>query len=590
MPTQITPELLKPYFEGTKKHGKYQETCEQYAELKVHADGEYPKEIIESVRPQEPLFIKERRKRVFAAITKPVIGTVLNSLNKIRKSSEYQIKYDKKAVNDPLIKEGETLYDYMETKFPVFGSATGWLFNDCLKQYCIDSDAVCLVIPLQWNLPANEFRKPFPFIFNSPYVLEFKENDYAILKSPEGVVKNLSGGGVVELDVYIVVTTTDITVYEQQENRKGWLPVDVLVHNSGRLPAFRLGGVVLTRSQGQYIWTSRLSPMLPYLKEAVREYSDMQAAVEMHLFLERWEYDAPICGDCNGLGTVIKNEVTVKCPNVNCKSGQVERSPYQVHIVKPPMPGENPPPTPPGGYFDKDVEIIKIQDARIDKHLFKAFASVSMEFLFKTPLSESGLAKQWDRDEATNFVHACAEDLVRIMDFLYWFSNHYRYMDVIKDVKRRLSFLPTIPVPEKYDIFTSAMLIEEIKALPETTPTPIKKAIYIELAGKKFSHDDSVSRMVQLNLSLDPLPGLTVDEKASMKMNGGVTEEDYVISCQLDPFIARAMEEDESFPEKPLSEKLDVLRKFAKEVIAANDAAVKILPDNEPQDDEPIIP
>ncbi len=42
---------LEKYLIGTKRHPAYKKTVEIYEELKVHADGEYPKDAIEERRP-----------------------------------------------------------------------------------------------------------------------------------------------------------------------------------------------------------------------------------------------------------------------------------------------------------------------------------------------------------------------------------------------------------------------------------------------------------------------------------------------------------------------------------------------------------
>ena len=64
---------------------------------------------------------------------------------------------------------------------------------------------------------------------------------------------------------------------------------------------------------------------------------------------------------------------------------------------------------------------------------------------------------------------------------------------------------------------------------------------------------------------LDPLYGVTEDEKMTRKSNGGVTDTDYIISCNILQFVQRAMAEDADFYRRKLSEKQAKIKAFAEE-------------------------
>jgi hypothetical protein len=366
MPTKLTPELLKAYFSGTKSRYKYKESCDEYMDLKIHADGEYPRQIIDERRPHEPDYVKEYRKKIFAAITMPQVDKVFTSLSKGRKSADWMIRFDEGKI-PAKVRKGETLKDYTETDFPIFGSVTNWAFSVLLKQYGIDANGVCLVMPEQWDIQPNEYYRPKATIFNSPNVIEFVHGDFAILKSEEKVITNFNNYST-EGDVYYVVTTSVIERWQETKTAQKFERVATFIHNEGSLPCWQMRGVSLKATEHGNLWRSRLFPMVPFLKEAVREYTDLQAGVVLHLFLERWEYDSQDCKVCNGLGKIMQGSRSVRCPEKDCNGGKIATSPYQKKILKTPKAGEPPVPNPPAGYIDKDVEIIKVQDARIDKH------------------------------------------------------------------------------------------------------------------------------------------------------------------------------------------------------------------------------
>ena len=213
----------------------------------------------------------------------------------------------------------------------------------------------------------------------------------------------------------------------------------------------------------------------------------------------------------------------------------------------------------------------------MDDHQFKALAAVNMEFLAMTPLTVSGEAKKADREETNNFAHGIAEDVVAVDDQVYYFSNEWRYYKVVPDQAKRLAMVPKIAVPEKFDLFTSAYLVEELQKAKEAKVNPaLVKAMEVEYAAKKFNYDDDVKIEVGLVLNLDPLPGISTEEKSSMLSNKGVTETDFVISCNISQFVKRALVADEKFKDKKHPEQMQVMTKFADETMKATSEAEKL--------------
>jgi len=576
MPTKITAELLSKYFKQGHKHKAYAETVKAYTDLKIHIDGEYPSEIIDKARPSEPDHIKEYRKQIFAHVTMPTASKVITSLSKIRKSEDWNIKYDETAISKA-IRPGESLYDYMDLNFPYMGSATNWTFNHLLKQYLADPNAVIVDMPIEMAIPDTDYFRPFPFIFNSDRVMEFVEDDYCIVKSTDKSEMKV-GEAVLEGDIYYVATTTFVQKWEQNQTDQGFAMTAEVIHNFGKMPAFKTKGLSWKTLDKSFLYRSRIYAMVPFLNEAAREYSDLQAGVVQHLFLERWEFEGQKCKACSGVGKVKSAAGNmVKCPDKNCNGGTMIRSPFQTIVVRNPLPGQPMAPNPPAGYIDRNPEIIKLQDERVDRHQFKALAAVNMEFLAMTPLAQSGVAKMTDREETHNFAHGVAEDIVAILDKVYYFSNEWRNFKVVADKTKRLAMLPKIAVPEKFDLFTSAYLVEELQKAKEAKVNPaLVKAMEVEYAAKKFNYDNDVKIEVSLVLNLDPIPGITQDEKASMLMNKGITEIDYIVSCNISQFVKRALTEDPKFAISTHADQVKKMQEYGAEIQKATSAAEKL--------------
>lgn len=566
---EFTTEELQDYFSGKKKHEAYLQTVELADAMRIHSDGIYPQTLIDERRPSESEAVREYRKLIWKPISKTEFGKVMAVLNKIRRSAEWSIKFDETAEAVKRIPEGETLADYFENKFPRFGNLTTWLFEVLLRAYCVDANAVVAVMPMQEETAPDQFVKPYPFIFFSDQVIDFAEGEYAVLKSRSKTTftenKTVKQG-----DIYYVLNTVKVERYDQISSDGEYQLAWEYVHNMQLLPVVKTKGVLLEEKNDTLLYESKLSAMLPRLDEAVREYSDLQAEVVQHIFSEKWEYTQEECTACKGRGGHQEKiddryQICDQCKGTGAK----QRGPYTTLLIKAPMAGLEPSnvPMPPIGYVQKQIDIAKLQDERIDKHIYKAFSAVNMEFLAETPMNQSGLAKAVDRDELDTFLHSIGEGLVNVADSVVYFSNEYRNAFLVPDLEQRIELLPIISVPEKFDVLSTRFLEEELKSARENNLNPaILNALEIEYANKKFSADPKVRDTVTLGLLLDPLAGASEEDKMIRLSNGGITKESYIISCNVYDFISRAVDDigDKFFTLDRKAQK-ELMRKYAQE-------------------------
>lgn len=579
--TQFTLEQLQKFFSGKYFHKAFNETTKLSDDLKIHADGDYPEKLIEERRPSESIAVKEYRKKIWKPITKPVVSKVITSLGKIRRSSDWSIKFDVNKIPKS-IAIGEGLNDYCEKNFPFFNNLTNWAFGVLLKAYTTDPNALICIYPIQEQAAVNSYLKPFPFIFYSNQVIEYVEGDYAVLKSTDKVLYGDTGHknwG----DVYYIITTKMVQRYEQIKSDRTMQLVWEYQHNLGELPVTKTKGFFKKALDGTFIFDSRLAPMIPRLDEALREYSDLQAEVVQHIFSEKWEYVTDECTQCKGSGK-IKAAYGAESNCTGCSgTGNKPRGPYTTLQIKAPMAGEASMPTPPIGYVQKDISIVEIQDKRIDKHIFNALGSINMQFLEQVPMSESGIAKEVDRDELNNFVHSIAEDIVAILDKVVYFISELRYSIVVPNKQERLELLPSIAVPEKFDILSTNYLETELQNAKTNKVNPIiVNALELEYANKKFNNDPGIRDRVALMLALDPLAGISEDDKMVRFSNGWIMKESGIISSNIQDFISRAIDEKgEAFFAMKIKEQKALMLQYAQELVAATSTASLII-DNQP--------
>lgn len=565
-------------------HPYYKETLAIAEDMKVHAEGFYPYKLIHERRPHESEEVQAYREKIWVAKTKPTFSKVLNSLQKIRRSADWVIKFSDTWESDfSKVDKEETLEKYCTVNFPYFVSITDWAFSFLLRKYLIDPNAVCFVNPLDTNIEQTEYLKPVPTIFDSLNVLDFVDEDYAVLLNPYGAVF-YDGHGRQQLGKSIYIITTQQILRYDQKNLKMDFNLTEYDHGLGMLPAFKLGGTLTDQVDTYFLYESRISGMIPELDEAVREYSDLQIAVVLHIFPERWEFTNVECPTCKGTGRNIANSEIV-CHDCKGLGHYVNPGPASKTIITPNKNTEasGPVPTPPIGYVGKDMEVVKLQDERVKQHLADALAAINFEFLINVPLSQSGVSKQYDRNESNNTSHAVAEDIVGIMDKTVKLITRYRYQVLYPNTEDLDKMLPTIPVPENYDLYSIADSQDELNKAKEGKTNPaILNALEVDFAAKKFNSDPEVKDLVMLILQLDPLPNISEDDKMSRLSNKGITLETYVISANIQEFIQRAIDEDEKFTDKKLKEQKAKMIVYAQEVIKSNTAttAAKVIPIN----------
>lgn len=585
--TQFIYQDLLPYMKGDRKCRFYKEACEQLVSFMYHSDGVYPRELIECRRPNEPLEVKEYREKIWKPKTKPTFSRLLSSLSKIRRSSDWNIKFPAEG-DFPRIAEDETLEDYTTENFPYFTSFTNWVFDVLLKKQLTDPNAVILVVPLNPEAAETEYIKPYPFIFDSTWVIEWIEGESAILQRPEGCWyygKGRDKKVAYQGKSYYVVNRDVIEQWDQIDDKDNYSMVMSYQHGFGFMPAFKIGAAVMTTDGTHFLYESRISGIIPDLDEALRLYSDLQAGMVLHVFPEPWEFTQHECTDCKGTNRRPNPAWFDGCPNEipstitcgKCQNGYIASGPYSKLLIRPTnaMEGQQPIPNPPKGYVEKDVQIIKIMKDSVREHIYDALASINFQFLDQTPLNQSGTAKEVDKEELNNTVHSIAEDLVRVMDECYKRFIWYRYSTLYPNPADLKAMQPAVTVPEQFDLLSAQFMQTELDNAKKAGLNPvITSAMEIEFSQKRFDSEPEVRDRLALVLRLDPLPNVTEDEKMSRLSNKGVTQLTYIISSNIQAFVQQAIEENPLFPTLTLKEQKAKMKEYA-QVQVDEEAALK---------------
>jgi len=571
-----TQDQFKAWTDLQQTHPFYKLSVEYYEDLRIHADGLYPAKLIDEARPTESSEIKDYRKKIFQSPTQGVVEKVFNSVSKIRKATDYSIDFSK-GEKLSTISEKESLENYCVFEYPKHTSVDNWIWSVAYKQTLIDPNAFELIYPAELA-KQNEYLKPYGVIYNSPNVIDYVNDEWCFVKSEEKYVYTENGKSH-EGNVYIYADKEFVLVYKQNSNNT--YLIDEIPNVTKKLPVVRFRGIVYKETSKHTLYKSRLHSMLPYLHEAAREYSDLQGSVVQSMFPTPWIYGSQFCGKCNGTGKIPKADGSPG--SRSCKScegsGGLPNSPYKTTVInlKETKAGTNPPPTPVGGFIEKDTKSIEIQDVRVDKHLYKALKSVNMEHLDTTPLNQSGLAKEWDRSEANNFVGAIAEDIVYITDATIELTSDWRYSVLIPDQEKRDLMLPVINVPVKYDIATDSAIAADIQKMKDGKFNPVIVIhAEVEYAQRVFNANPDIADKVKLMYDLDPLAGRSSDDIISDNSQGWISKESGVIHANIKEFIERAVFENKDFVRLDLNKQKEIISKYAKDFIKVNSVQANV--------------
>lgn len=575
----FTQDELDAYARVEKNilHHYHVKNVEMADRIMVHSDGKFPEKLIKERRPHEPELVFQYREKIFVAKTKPYFSKVFSSLQKIRRSNEWAIQYPNNGNKFSKIAPDESLQQYCEYKYPFFTSVTNWVFDVVLRKQLIDPNGVGFVYPPDFTstTPENGYVEPICEVFGSDLVIDFFPEDYAVLKNPKGARFFSENGSEIGFSFY-VVTVERIRRYDQINLQGDYKLIVDWPHLLGELPVFQLKGIVVEHSANGFQYESRIAAMLPELDEAIREYSDLQAAKVLHIYPERYEYTDTECRVCKGQGHRPNPNWTVDCGcdrTIECQHcggiGLVSgASPYSKLLLKRTNALEGgtgflPPP----GYVQKDTAIVELQEKGVQAHMYYALAAINYEHLAEVPLAQSGVSKEHDKDEANNWTHSVAEDLVAFMDMVYYFTALYRYLYSYPKEKI-IEMLPAINVPERYDLVSASQMQEELKAAKDSKINPILLTAFEEdYAAKRFATNPQIRTQLQLLFKLDPLPNVSEEDKMVMLSNGGISKESYIISSNIGEFIQRAIDEDENFVDWETEQQKEKLKEYAAELM-----------------------
>jgi hypothetical protein len=586
---EITGAFIKSYIKDGKRHPDYNAMNKFYKDLVKHVNSEFPGDEIGRRRPGESEIIKQYREDIWEAVTIKPISKVQAQLMKIRRSTDYAVNYPEQP---PRVAEKDSLPEYCEKNLPNHSSITNWAFNVLLPEMMLPNGVV-MIGPENDNFEVrqDEFVKPYPYIFHAPDVLDIN-SDYAVLLS-ENTCSYVSNNRTYTDGMILYVCEKDkISKLCQSNVEATSFEVYEFYHNLGELPVIQITGIVYKDGKFPLVYKSRIQGMVPFLNEGARTYSDLQSEMMQHVNSQKWQYSTQQCAKCGGSGKIRPDYLSVQAmpksnaAPINCTScggnGVIPVHPYENNIVVNPdtlPPSQANLPIPPAGFVQKtDVaDMVKIMKDTVQEHQSSALDIVGMQHLSVIPSDASGVSKAYDNDGANTFMHSFAEDMIKVMDEVYRLIATMRYQYVL-DRQTISDMLPTIPVPEQFDILSESAMVDEIAKNRAAKMSGLVIAeLEVDYIRKKFYAQPQKTLELQTIHKLDPQPGVSEDDKMARLSNGALTKQDYVISSYITEFVRKAAFEDPNFYGLPMDEQRKVLEKYAEDKMKQNSVKSSIV-------------
>lgn len=598
---EILP-LLADHVAGTKKHDGYADSVKQWKRLRIHADGEIPGELLEKQRPNEGPVEFAYRKQIFKSVSKGTMSRIFTCVGKIRKSRDFVIKFPSDKIPGSLPKEEHPIVFFNE-EFPSDETFEDWIFNVLMRTILIDTGAVLFVYPSPMTPESSdEYPTPVPVIYNSDQVLEYREKDYCLVKSHEtATYKTVNGSTMDDGKVFYLATSMETVRLEQIDEKGTVKATGIYEHKKGKMAARKLPGVYKKRIGNYALTESRIDTVADRLDEASREWSDFQISKVLNAHPESVEFRNVECAVCSGSGMIVNpllsTDPDAESPIIcgRCHGDRYTVSgPFKRLVQTPSKATENPAPWPPKVFIERDVECLKFMREEIALHIEAALASINMEHLAKAPssMAESGIKKAQDVDELNVLVYSIACDLMATASWAADWMIEIRYEVRIPKESDRKQMYIIIPVPERLDLLNTENYLARIKQAKDAGVSPyIINEMQKELVAKQFSNEPEKEQLMQLISNLDPLPGLSHDEKALLKSNGAISTQDLIISAHIYPWTAKLLR-DKKLVGKSEGEELEeklrqaMIEMADKEIEKANETQQAIMKQLMPEEED----
>jgi len=568
---KIDAQTIADIFEGKAKDVNYEERVKYSEDIRLHSTGEtyLIERLLSEKYPGEPLEIRNYKLCNWRKVTKTFFQKIINTISKFQKAEDFNI-----------IHQNTILRDYSEYAVPKYGSVANWFFTVGITSLLQEPNGVFLVCP-DLNLTYEEIEKygeeykylPQIYIFSAKYVI-WQEEGFFLLQNP----KNNEEYFYVDNQKIVKIEIESETNFNYTKKAKQIRYTLLFEYTFNAIPAGFFGGI-LANYEGDTIYESLISGVCPFWDEALVEFSELNAGIKQHVYPDKWRYIMGSCRDCNGTGkktiTGLRGKVTDTCTSCH-GTGDPPTGMFAEVLIQQTSGLEEKPPIPPLGYVKKDFEPIEFLEKHYKTLIYEGLRAINMEFLTESPLSQSGRAKEMDRQESNAFLSLVARHSIKnILLPIYTYIGCWIFPDTDKNAVQK-NIAPSITSPVQFD-YVLGDADENIKT---SITAGIKGSLLAEIEKRyinaKFDNFNLEKTYLLLVNELDPLRGYSVEDKIELYNNGSITQLDLVASVNIATIVNKAIETTYglSFANKKYEAKMEFVYTEAKKILNTIDSDI----------------
>ncbi len=575
-------------------HGKAKDLKEDIA--KVFGD-EYP-DYLNINRPREKTEHKTYREAIFRNTFKGFRDKQIGRLDYIPESDDFGVKW-------PEGKQGKTLFNYDKNSFNEKKGFQDWFFDYVKTQFVDDPNAVLVFVPESLPQSDNEPYLPKAELIPSENVLQFRKGKWAVLRSTKEVLVQIRDTGKTEKNGLLLYFFDDESFTIVREvirdssktlkkstfkiwgmsrdytlSDEGELTFLPFKHNCKSMPARKIGLKRLkSNGKGEELFASTVTNALEHIKDAQGRYSDIQIEFNYHVNSQEYRIATRVCQHekCDkGKVPIFKNhEIAGKqnCPNCHGTGFEVESSALGFIVYSMPKKegftddaAASAPPVP-GGFIPRPIESVKALVEEYKRKTEEAYADVHMQFHNRTPLVETGKAKEVDREEFYKDSIVLAKHLCTLLQWGYEMEMCWLYGPMGFDELE----LPTVLVPSRFMLSgideTRNELNDALNNKYDPVLVGIIQARWLEYQAGK---DSKEYKRYITRLELDPYRSMATTEKvfqlglaAQVATPGSDAHKEliklFVFSLQFEPLLDEAELLYDDFYQKTIQQRKVIL-------------------------------
>lgn len=524
----------------------YLSSIEMRRTIGWHADfGTYPKELFETLAPNQTDLERDYIKDTYEQNTLPVWAKGTSVVNRIFNEQNYSLTFKE---DDSVFKD-ESAQDYFRKDYPISGDIIKYWEQTYSPEKAKDPNALAVAVPKEVPEEDTRLIEPVVKIYGAQKVIKFHKDLFAlVLTDMKSEVIDENDKKVKEGKVFELFDTQYIWRITQIGKKKD-LKFEIEIwfeHNLGFLPARKLKGEPIV-IENEVLFKSYFYNAVPLLNQALYDSSVLQLSKVSHAFLEKWElfekceYKDEHGNYCDH-GRIFREGSYTECPECRGTGRDNPSGPLKTKFVKLPdqmLDGEFIKP-PYAGFVDRPIDILKFLEESIEKNEVKAFMNLNID-ITDTPNGQTATESKLDREELFNFLLRYSNEVWDDLDFFLGALGNMRYGDKYQG--------HTLQKPQEFSIRSVGELTLELNT---NIPAIAKREINNEILHTRFSTEADTVRIEKLKQTIDRLYDLDDLTIQGRKAIGTVANWEVILHDGFYSFVQFAMKEKEGFLDQDL--------------------------------------